>query len=86
MNQVFQKARDKHIQQATNNAEAEKETVEQQQARSHILLTTLEDAVNHFVAHSGEDLAMNQDKMRELHRQHPLCPEGQGLAAPHDSQ
>ncbi|MDO6582802.1 hypothetical protein Q4491_15785 [Photobacterium sp. 2_MG-2023] len=86
MNKVFQKASDKHIQQATNNAEAEKETIEQQQAQSHILLATLEDAVNHFVAHSGEDLTLNQDTIRELHRQDPLCLEGQGLAAPHDSQ
>ncbi|MEI8593719.1 hypothetical protein [Photobacterium sp. Hal280] len=85
MNQVFQKARDKHMQQATNN-EQDQETMAQQQAQSHILLATFEEAVNHFVAHSGEALAVNQDTMRELQGQHPLWPEEQRLAAPQENQ
>lgn len=84
MDNVFQKARDKRIRQATANAE--KGMTEQQVTQSHILLATLEEAVNHFVANSGADLKLNQDKIREMHQQHHLCLEGQRLGAPHESQ
>ncbi|WP_120512738.1 hypothetical protein [Photobacterium salinisoli] len=86
MNKVFHKARDKQMQQATHNGQAEQETIEQQPSHSHILLTTLEEAVNHFVASQSEELKLSQAKMRELHRQHPLWPEEQRSAVPHESQ
>ncbi|KKC98824.1 MULTISPECIES: hypothetical protein [Photobacterium] len=83
MNQVFQQARD--MQQATNHSE--KTAADQAQTQSHILLTSFEEAVDHFAANHSEDLKLTQAKLRELYSLAHLCLEGQQeLSTPDDSQ